>query len=152
MTEIEPPPRDEPASSVHPVDGGDLGCARLLVLLRDHAAKLPTGTVVHLTTSDPVAPIDLPAWCRMVGHTYLGPVPSPATHPTYAILLIARPTPTHPDKPWHAATTPGKAAPLARPETVEKGPVAPRQQMRSPQINPPRSTCTTEFYKERRAL
>lgn len=104
MTEIDPGPRDEPTPTVHHLDGGDLACARLLVMLRNQTAKLPAGTVMHLTTSDPIAPLDLPAWCRIVGHTYLGPVPCPADHPTYAVLLAARPTPTHPDKPWHIAT------------------------------------------------
>jgi len=69
-----------PEPSVVHVDGGDLGCARLLVLLRARALELPAGTVVHLTTSDPVAPIDLPAWCRMTGHVMLA-----ANHPVYLI-------------------------------------------------------------------
>lgn len=100
------------------LDGGDLGCARLLVLLRARAAELAPGTVVHLTTTDPVAPIDLPAWCRMTGHRYLGPVadgrgrdgadgagvvrPDAAT---YAVEVAARPRATDPDRPWH--TVPG---------------------------------------------
>ena len=84
------------------VDGGDLGCARLLIHLRRHVATLEAGTVVHLTSTDPVAPIDLPAWCRLTGHVYLGPV-EPAPRPTYAIEVAASPTPTDPDKPWHRA-------------------------------------------------
>ena len=82
------------------VDGGDLGCARLLIHLRRHVRTLAPGTVVHLTSTDPVAPIDLPAWCRLTGHGYLGPV-EPADRPTYAIEVAADPTPTHPDRPWH---------------------------------------------------
>ena len=35
---------------VHQLDGGALGCARLLLLLRDHAAGLPDEAVIHLTT------------------------------------------------------------------------------------------------------
>lgn len=94
------------------LDGGDLGCARLLVLLRARAAELAPGTVVHLTTTDPVAPIDLPAWCRMTGHRYLGPVTDEArphaARPdaaTYAVEVAARPRATDPDRPWH--TVPG---------------------------------------------
>jgi tRNA 2-thiouridine synthesizing protein A len=59
---------------VESIDGGDLACARLLILLRNRVAELEDGTIVHLNTTDPVAPIDLPAWCRMTGHTYLGTV------------------------------------------------------------------------------
>ncbi|MCG7287310.1 sulfurtransferase TusA family protein [Cellulomonas sp. ACRRI] len=88
------------------VDGGDLGCARLLVLLRARARELPPGTVVHLTTSDPVAPIDLPAWCRMTGHRYLGPVPDGPPPATYAIEVAADARPTDPDRPWHVAPAP----------------------------------------------
>jgi tRNA 2-thiouridine synthesizing protein A len=95
--------RNEPADAVHHLDGGDLGCARLLILLRNHAARLHAGAIVHLTTSDPVAPIDLPAWCRMTGHTYLGPVTTPG-RPTYAIKVTDRPVPTRRHKPWHTAT------------------------------------------------
>lgn len=83
---------------VHHLDGGDLGCARLLVLLRARARELPDGDVVHLTTADPVAPIDLPAWCRLTGHTYLGEVPGPG--PTYAVRVTAAPRATRPDAPW----------------------------------------------------
>jgi tRNA 2-thiouridine synthesizing protein A len=89
-------------NGVHQLDGGTLGCARLLLLLRDHAARLPDGTVIHLTTTDPVAPIDLPTWCRMTGHTYLGVVPGPGK-PTYAVQVTATPAPTHPDAPWKTA-------------------------------------------------
>lgn len=54
--------------------------------------------MIHLTTTDPVAPIDLPAWCRMTGHLYLGPVPGPE-RPTYAVQVSGRPVPTQPNAP-----------------------------------------------------
>lgn len=95
-----PPVTDAPGVPVH-VDGGDLGCARLLVLLRARARELAPGTVVHLTTSDPVAPIDLPAWCRMTGHRYLGAVPEGPPPATYAIEVAATPRETDPARPWH---------------------------------------------------
>ena len=88
-----------PSGAVHRLDGGDLGCARLLVLLRDLVAGLADGDVVHLTTSDPVAPIDLPVWCRMTGHTYLGPVAgSPVA--TYAVRVAAGAAATDARHPW----------------------------------------------------
>jgi tRNA 2-thiouridine synthesizing protein A len=88
------------------IDGGDLGCARLLVLLRDRVATMAPGTVVHLVTADPVAPIDLPVWCHMTGHDYLGAVGGTA-RPTYAVAVAARPAPTDARNPWHRA--PGTA-------------------------------------------
>ena len=81
------------------IDGGDLGCARLLVLLRNRVAELAAGDVVHLITSDPVAPIDLPVWCRMTGHGYLGPLAGTA-RPTYAVQVGAEPAVTDERHPW----------------------------------------------------
>jgi hypothetical protein len=50
---------------------------RLLLELRAHISGLPAGPVIHLIASDPAAPVDLPAWCHLTGHAYLGPVPAP---------------------------------------------------------------------------
>lgn len=85
------------------IDGGDLGCARLLVLLRDRVSTLPAGAVVHLITVDPVAPIDLPVWCHMTGHGYLGTVDGRA-HPTYAVQVAQRAAPTDARNPWRTTT------------------------------------------------
>jgi tRNA 2-thiouridine synthesizing protein A len=83
------------------IDGGDRACVRLLLELRDRIAGLPAGTVIHLTASDPAAPIDLPAWCHLTGHTYLGAIP--AATPTYALRTISAPVTTDPASPWHPA-------------------------------------------------
>jgi tRNA 2-thiouridine synthesizing protein A len=42
------------------IDGGDLACVRLLLVLRDRISRLPAGTLIHLTASDPAAPADRP--------------------------------------------------------------------------------------------
>lgn len=90
------------------VDGGDLGCARLLVRLRGVVADLPAGTVVHLDTTDPVAPIDLPAWCRMTGHDYVGladraPRPDRPEARRYAVRVGAAARATSAESPWRLA-------------------------------------------------
>jgi uncharacterized membrane protein len=60
----------EPAALI---DGGDLGVGNgLLMLLREHLDRLPAGAVVAVRTSDPSAAHDLPAWCRIMAHPYLG--------------------------------------------------------------------------------
>lgn len=41
---------------IHHPDGGDLGCARLLIRTRDVVATLDGGDVVHLATTDPDHP------------------------------------------------------------------------------------------------
>jgi len=84
------------------LEGGDLGCARLLVLLRKESRDLPAGSVVHLETTDPVAPIDLPAWCRMTDHEYLGPIEGTAI-PRYGIRIPEHAKETDPDFPWRLA-------------------------------------------------
>lgn len=89
------------ARDVVTIDGGDLGCARLLLLLRDRVTTLPAGAVVHLVTADPVAPIDLPVWCHMTGHAYLGVVDG-APRPTYAVRVAARAVATDERNPWRA--------------------------------------------------
>ncbi|MDL4817591.1 sulfurtransferase TusA family protein [Actinomadura opuntiae] len=87
------------------IDGGDRSCVRLLLELRGRLADLEPGTVVHLIASDPAAPIDLPAWCHLTGHAYLGPVPSasPAGAPTYGLRVAERPRATEPGSPWRPA-------------------------------------------------
>ncbi|MFJ8390856.1 sulfurtransferase TusA family protein [Streptomyces sp. NPDC094438] len=50
-------------------------CVTLLLNLRARIATAAPGTIVHVIATDPAAPLDLPAWCHMTGHTYLGPAP-----------------------------------------------------------------------------
>jgi TusA-related sulfurtransferase len=35
-------------------------------------AEVPVGGVVAVRADDPAAAVDVPAWCRMRGHDYLG--------------------------------------------------------------------------------
>ena len=54
------------------VDGGDLGCGEMLLLLRRETRDAPPGTRVRVLTTDRGAPVEVPAWCRLAGHRYLG--------------------------------------------------------------------------------
>nr|BFD89992.1 hypothetical protein KitaXyl93_13520 [Kitasatospora sp. Xyl93] len=86
------------------IDGTGLLCVQLLLKLRARIAHLPAGAVVHIHTTDPAAPLDLPAWCHLTGHAYLGQVPYEATdREVYALRLTSAPVPTRPDRPWHPA-------------------------------------------------
>ncbi|XRQ14028.1 sulfurtransferase TusA family protein [Actinomadura welshii] len=81
------------------IDGGDRSCVRLLLELRGRIADMAPGTVVHLIARDPAAPIDLPAWCHLTGHAYLGPLDGAAS-PTYALRVAADARPTAAESPW----------------------------------------------------
>ncbi|WP_214317520.1 sulfurtransferase TusA family protein [Nonomuraea sediminis] len=82
------------------VDGGDRLCVQLLIELRDHVEAAGPGAVIHLIASDPAAPLDLPAWCHLTGHTYLGRVPG-AGRATYALRVAAAGPATDSMSPWH---------------------------------------------------
>jgi len=54
-------------------DGGDLDCGSgLLLIIRDAMAPLAAGGVLEVRSREGSVWIDLPAWCRMVGHATLG--------------------------------------------------------------------------------
>ncbi|GAA1647187.1 sulfurtransferase TusA family protein [Actinoplanes couchii] len=84
------------------LDGGDRRCVLLLIELRRLTTTLPAGSVIHLIATDPAAPIDLPAWCHLTGHVYLGPVQD-QERPTFAVRVTAGAVTTASEKPWHPA-------------------------------------------------
>jgi tRNA 2-thiouridine synthesizing protein A len=66
-------------------DAGDLACGDLILQLRGRIESLRPGQVLRLVALDFGAPADLPAWCRLTGHTLLA-----AEHPVYLILRKER--------------------------------------------------------------
>lgn len=89
------------------IDGGDRTCIALLLEVRDRISDLAAGTVIHVIASDPAAPIDLPAWCYLTGHDYLGSVR--AATPTYALRICRSPGRHRPCLPVAAGLTIGEA-------------------------------------------
>lgn len=60
----------------HVFDGGDLDCGSGLVLLiRENMLKTPVDGILEMRSREPTVADDLPPWCRMVGHEYLGSAP-----------------------------------------------------------------------------
>lgn len=56
-------------------DGGDLDCGSgLILLIREHMFKVPVAGVLEMRSREPTVADDLPPWCRMAGHTYLGKI------------------------------------------------------------------------------
>jgi tRNA 2-thiouridine synthesizing protein A len=52
-------------------DAGEKGCGELVLELRGRLEALAPGQIIKLVAYDPAAPVDLPAWCRLTGHTLL---------------------------------------------------------------------------------
>ena len=47
-------------------------CPLPVITLAQRIGDVPQGGVVRLLADDPAARVDVPAWCRMKGHDYLG--------------------------------------------------------------------------------
>ena len=47
-------------------------CPRPVIELGRRIGEVPAGAVVRVLADDPAAATDIPAWCRMRGHDYLG--------------------------------------------------------------------------------
>jgi tRNA 2-thiouridine synthesizing protein A len=50
-------------------DAGHMACGDLVLELRIRLQSMRPGEVLRVTARDPGAPQDLPAWCRLTGHT-----------------------------------------------------------------------------------
>lgn len=61
-------------------DAGETGCGQLVVELRRRLHEIEPGETLEVIVRDAGAPFDLPAWCRMTGHTLVS-----ANHPVYVI-------------------------------------------------------------------
>jgi tRNA 2-thiouridine synthesizing protein A len=59
------------------LDVRGLLCVQVLLRLRRWIEALAPPATMHVVTDDPAAPLDLPAWCHLAGHHYLGLVASP---------------------------------------------------------------------------
>lgn len=68
-------------------DGGDLACGQLLLDLRLYFRDLPEAAVVMVRSVDEGAPVEIPAWCRLMGHMLLD-----SAHPRYLIQKRSHPT------------------------------------------------------------
>ena len=61
-------------------DAGNLGCGALLFELKFRLQPLSPGRLLKLTAIDSGAVEDIPAWCRLAGHSLVS-----AEHPVYVI-------------------------------------------------------------------
>ena len=71
-------------------DGGDMDCGSgLILLLRQHLMETPEGGVLEMRSSEPTVEDELPPWCRMVGHEYLGTVRDGERHWRHFLRRLA---------------------------------------------------------------
>ncbi len=61
-------------------DAGNAGCGRFVFDLARKVNQLSPGDTLRITAHDSGVATDLPAWCRMTGHTLIF-----AEHPVYEI-------------------------------------------------------------------
>jgi tRNA 2-thiouridine synthesizing protein A len=85
------------------IDGGDLGCGELLLVIHRQVRDLADGTVVGIATTDPAAPIDLPAWCHLTGHRYHGQA-SAAKGEYFLVEVVRQASTVDPHHLWHRRT------------------------------------------------
>lgn len=82
-------------------DGGDLACGELLLKLLRALNGIPDGAEVRVIATDPAAPIDIPAWCYLTGHAYLGAGTHTDGRTCYHLRYSAAARRTRPGRPWH---------------------------------------------------
>jgi tRNA 2-thiouridine synthesizing protein A len=87
------------------IDGGDLACGELLLRLVSLLTQVPEGATVRIVATDFAAPIDIPAWCHLTGHQYLGAGVQHDRRPHYEFTVAAGARATRPGQPWHLQTT-----------------------------------------------
>ncbi len=67
-------------------DGGDLDCGSgLLLIIREAMQPIAGGAVLEVRSRESSVRIDLPAWCRLVGHNMLGDQPGEGGSTSYFI-------------------------------------------------------------------
>ena len=68
-------------------DGGDLDCGSgLILLIRENMLRVPPDGILEMRSREPTVRDDLPPWCRMSGHEYLGALDAPG----YARYFVRR--------------------------------------------------------------
>ncbi len=76
---------DAPVRPDEEWDAGDLGCGELVLELKWRLDGMRPDQVIKVIALDPGAPADMPAWCRLTGHTLL--------HQEHPVYLIQRQRP-----------------------------------------------------------
>ena len=92
------------------VDGGDRACGELLLVLAARIRTLAARSEIRLLASDPAAAVDLPAWCHLTGHDYLGHGADAEGRRYYDICVSAEARDTRGSHPWRLDPEPPSTA------------------------------------------
>lgn len=87
-------------SGMEIIDGEDRACGELLMVLAARARGVAAGTHLRLVATDPAAVVDLPAWCWLTGHDYLGSGWQGDKRPHYDLRTASDARGTDPARPW----------------------------------------------------
>jgi cysteine desulfurase len=82
--QVEPPAATDPVV----VDARGQRCPLPVIRLAQVALNSPAGTVVEVWATDPAARADVPAWCRMRHHDYLGEVATDGAYAAYRVRTV----------------------------------------------------------------
>lgn len=86
------------------IDGGDRACGELLLHMVGLLRDLEPGQDVRLIATDPAAPVDIPAWCYLTGHHYVGSGSQPDGRAHYNLKVTGGAAPVRADQPWRLVT------------------------------------------------
>lgn len=67
------------------LDCRGMRCPVPVIQLAGRVDEVPVDGVVLVLADDPAAAADVPAWCRMRGHDYLGVAAAPDGTPSYGV-------------------------------------------------------------------
>jgi tRNA 2-thiouridine synthesizing protein A len=70
------------------LDCRGMRCPQPVIELGRHVDEVPAGGVIAVVADDPAAASDVPAWCRLRGHDYLGPGKPVGGAPSYLVRRI----------------------------------------------------------------
>lgn len=67
------------------LDCRGMPCPRPVIELGRRHTEVAVGELVAVAADDPAAAVDVPAWCRMRGHEYVGTEPAADGVPRYLV-------------------------------------------------------------------
>jgi tRNA 2-thiouridine synthesizing protein A len=72
---ISPPPADLPGTAHQPalsINALGRKCPLPIIMLAERIGQVPIGEIVQVLADDPAAKTDVPAWCGLKSHDFVG--------------------------------------------------------------------------------